>query len=86
MSHLTSNSDALKKDGVANVLSSIEDDKKGADIIPVKNDENKSKPAKANQVNKTHKIKEEYYQKAKCMKVSDRVATYNPCTCGSESV
>ena len=58
-------SDALKKDGVANVLSSIEDDKKGADIIPVKNDENKSKPAKANQVNKTHKIKEEYYQKAK---------------------
>ena len=57
--------DALKKDGVANVLSSIEDDKKGADIIPVKNDENKSKPAKANQVNKTHKIKEEYYQKAK---------------------
>ena len=58
-------SDALKKDGVANVLTSIEDDKKGADIIPVKNDENKSKPAKANQVNKTHKIKEEYYQKAK---------------------
>ena len=57
--------DSLKKDGVANVLSSIEDDKKGADVIPVKNDENKSKPAKANQVNKTHKIKEEYYQKAK---------------------
>ena len=57
--------DTLKKDGVANVLSSIEDDKKGVEIIPAKNDEIKSKPAKANQVTKTHKIKEEYYQKAK---------------------